>query len=65
MQNPTKIYECTYGSRIFMSILMPNGHTEQIDVYIQEDGSKKYKTSADTRSTSDRLDIIKAFELLY
>ena len=65
MSTPEKITEHTYGSHIFMRMVMPSGHMEEIDVYYQPDGSVKYYTTADKRSISERNEIIKAFNDLY
>lgn len=67
-----KIAEHTYGNHIFMRMITESGRTEEIDVYLQPDGSEKYVTSADHGMEMDpeahmkvREEIIRAFNALY
>lgn len=57
-----KIIEHTYGSHIYMK-LMINESVHEIDVYIREDG-EHYKTSGD-HDDKLRKEIIEAFNELY
>lgn len=71
-----KLAEHTYGSHIYMKILLNNNRIEEIDVFIREDGML-YRTSADNGAELDhteekkqqrkelREEIIAAFHALY
>lgn len=61
-----KLVEHTNGSHIFMRMKLDNGRIEEIDVYLQKDGSEKYVTSADPGGHEEvREQIIAAFNDLY
>lgn len=72
-----KLAEHTNGSHIYMRMMLDNKRIEEIDVFLQLDGSKKYVTSADHGAELDKTDeqrehrtalraeIINAFERLY
>lgn len=65
-----KIKEHTNGSHIYMMLKLDNHRTEEIDVYLLPDGSKKYVTSADHGEQTEekkrlRDQIIDAFKKLY
>ena len=58
-----KLAESTYGTRIFMMVKLASGRTEEIDVYLTNDG-EKYSTTADNKPEV-REEIISAFNELY
>lgn len=67
-----KIKERTCGSHIYMMLITKSGDTEEIDVYLRPDGTKRYVTSADSAMELDpdrrrkrRDEIISAFNALY
>lgn len=61
-----KLAEHTYGSHIYMRMMLDNKRIEEIDVYIGQDGKETYKTSADPGGhTEIREQIIEAFKKLY
>lgn len=72
-----KLIENTNGIHIYMRMMLDNKRIEEIDVYLQPDGSKKYVTSADHGAELDRTEqtkqkrealraeIIRTFEQLY
>ncbi len=68
----TKLSEHTNGNHIYMRLMLDNKRIEEIDVYLQQDGTEKYVTSADhgmeldlIGKTALRDEIIKAFKELY
>lgn len=67
-----KLSEHTNGNYIYMRIRLDNRRVEEIDVYLDENGNKRYITSADHGTELNpasheavRNDIIKAFNELY
>lgn len=61
-----KLIEHTYGSSIYMKILMDDGKEEEINRYCGVDYSwNHYRTTADEISESRRNEIISAFHELY
>ena len=60
-----KLIEHTYGSHIYMKLMLDNERIEEIDVYLKSDGNHTYITSADNSNNSLRNDIIQAFNRLY
>ncbi len=60
-----KLIEHTYGSHIYMKLMLDNERIEEIDVYLKSDGNHTYITSADNSNNSLRNDIINAFNRLY
>ena len=60
-----KLIEHTYGSHIYMKLMLDNECIEEIDVYLKSDGNHTYITSADNSNNSLRNYIINAFNRLY
>ena len=60
-----KLIEHTYGSHIYMKLMLDKERIEEIDVYLKSDGNHTYITSADNSNNSLRNDIINAFNRLY
>lgn len=60
-----KLIEHTYGSHIYMKLMLDNERIEEIDVYLKSDGNHTYITSVDNSNNSLRNDIINAFNRLY
>lgn len=60
-----KLIEHTYGSHIYMKLMLDNERIEEIDVYLKSDGNHTYITSADNSNNSLKNDIINAFNRLY
>ena len=60
-----KLIEHTYGSHIYIKLMLDNERIEEIDVYLKSDGNHTYITSADNSNNSLRNDIINAFNRLY
>lgn len=64
-----KLCEHTYGSHIYMRMMLDDKRIEEIDVFYRKDGSCVYKTSADHGTdeahVKTRQDIIRAFNELY
>lgn len=67
-----KLAEHTYGTHIYMRIMLDNRRVEEIDVHLQPDGSMTYQTSADPgmelnpeEHQKNREMIIKVFNELY
>lgn len=67
-----KLEEHTYGNHIYMRMILDNGRTEAIDVYLDKYGKESYVTSADhgmelnpESHMKTRNDIIEAFNVLY
>ncbi len=58
-----KITEHTYGTHIYMKMMLDDGPEREIDVYLRNDG-KHYKTSGDGDEKL-REQIIAAFNELY
>lgn len=61
--NCTKLIEHTYGTHIYMKMLI-DGKSEEIDVFIRE-CEEIYRTSGDSRNDGSRERIIEAFNELY
>lgn len=59
----TKLIEHTYGTYIYMKMLL-DGNEEEISVFLREDG-EVYKTSGDSGNDGSREKIIEAFNELY
>lgn len=67
-----KLSEHTYGSHIYMRLMLDNKRVEEIDVFLRPDGTEVYQTSADHGMELDpaahqktRNKIIQAFKELY
>lgn len=67
-----KLVEHTYGNHIYMKMVLDNRQIEEIDVYLNKDGTMVYKTSADRKMRLNpekhkeiRNMIIKTFNELY
>lgn len=67
-----KLAEHTYGNHIYMRLMLDNKRIEEVDVFLQKDGSKIYRTSADhgmelnpEEHQKNRDAIIEAFNSLY
>lgn len=58
-----KLVEHTYGTHIFMKILLDSGKIHMIDVYLTNSGTV-YKTTAD-HNEAERAEVIAAFKELY
>ena len=68
----TKLVEHTYGSHIFMRMMLDDKSIEEIGVYYDRDGHVSYRTTADSNDEltteekqKKRAAIITAFNELY